>query len=283
LVRNAVDHGIEDTEARARAGKKRRGLIRIEALSEGSQSRVSVADDGCGIDPILVSNAAKRLGIVDANSTPDLERSIRMIFRPGFTTLASMSDISGRGVGLDVVETAVEQVGGQLRVSSAIDRGTTFEIRLPVTFALLSATVFVSAANRYCIPASQAAAVEVFDETATTKGKKGKQITFGTDRLPLVSLRELLGHSDEPDENGRRQQSQVIIVQLPHERAGGQNVNGARLIALLVDAVEGTEEVLVRNLGRHAGRWYGVAGATELRDGSVALVLDLPRLLTGSE
>jgi two-component system chemotaxis sensor kinase CheA len=280
LVRNAVDHGIEDTEARARAGKKRRGLIRIEALSDGSQSRVFVADDGCGIDPMLVSDAAKRMGIVDPDSTPDFERSIRLIFRPGFTTLASLSDISGRGVGLDVVETAVEQVGGELRVSSALERGTTFEIRLPVTFGLLSATVFVSAATRYCIPASQAAAVEVVDEIGTTKGNKGKQITFGTDHLPLVSMRELLGQPEEPDENGMRQPSHVIIVQLPHERAGGKIVNGTKMIALLVDAVEGTKEVLVRNLGRHAGRWYGVAGATELRDGTVALVLDLPRLIT---
>jgi two-component system chemotaxis sensor kinase CheA len=279
LVRNAVDHGIEDTEARARAGKKRRGLIRIEALSDGSQSRVFVADDGCGIDPMLVSDAAKRMGIVDPDSTPDFERSIRLIFRPGFTTLASLSDISGRGVGLDVVETAVEQVGGELRVSSALERGTTFEIRLPVTFGLLSATVFVSGANRYCIPASQAAAVEVVDEIATTRGKKGKEITFGTDHLPLVSMRELLGQPEEPDENGMRQQSHLVIVQLPHERAGGKSVNGTKMIALLVDAVEGTKEVLVRNLGRHAGRWYGVAGATELRDGTVALVLDLPRLL----
>jgi chemotaxis protein histidine kinase CheA len=183
-------------------------------------------------------------------------------------------------VGLDVVETAVEQVGGELRVSSALERGTTFEIRLPVTFGLLSATVFVSAATRYCIPASQAAAVEVVDEIGTTKGNKGKQITFGTDHLPLVSMRELLGQPEEPDENGLRQPSHVIIVQLPHERAGGKIVNGTKMIALLVDAVEGTKEVLVRNLGRHAGRWYGVAGATELRDGTVALVLDLPRLIT---
>jgi two-component system chemotaxis sensor kinase CheA len=117
LVRNAVDHGIESPEERLQAGKRRRGTVRIEVLSEGSQSRVRVVDDGRGIDPVRVSEAATRLGIL-RDASLDIERSMRLIFRPGFTTVDSPSDVSGRGVGLDVVETAVEQVGGELRVSS---------------------------------------------------------------------------------------------------------------------------------------------------------------------
>ncbi|HEV7799398.1 MAG TPA: ATP-binding protein, partial [Pyrinomonadaceae bacterium] len=123
LVRNAVDHGIETPEERAQAGKQRRGTIRIEAISEGSQSRLRVTDDGRGVDPVQVSAAALRLGIAEAEAL-DIERSLRLIFRPGFTTLASVSDLSGRGVGLDVVETSVEQVGGELRVSSKFGEGT---------------------------------------------------------------------------------------------------------------------------------------------------------------
>jgi two-component system chemotaxis sensor kinase CheA len=287
LVRNAVDHGIENAETRIQAGKKLRGTVRIEALSEGSQSRVRVADDGRGIDPLLISDAAARLGIVETESI-DFERSLRLIFRPGFTTLESVSDVSGRGVGLDVVETAVEQVGGELRVSSKPAAGTTFEIRLPVTFGLLEATVFVSGGNRYCVPASQT--VETLNDgngvemKATLNEKPGKDHGYGESDLPAVSMRELLGQpSLETSANmDSGQDFQLITCQFSDEQSvvGG---NAVKHVNILVDAVEDTEEVLVRTLGRHAGRWYGVAGATELRDGSVALVLDLPRLLAAAE
>jgi two-component system chemotaxis sensor kinase CheA len=157
LVRNAVDHGIESEAERMRLGKERRGKIRIEAASEGAQSRIRVTDDGRGIDPKMISEAAARLGIITEPAELDFERSVRLIFRAGFTTLAAATDVSGRGVGLDVVETAIEQVGGELRVSSTPGAGTTFEIRLPVTFGLLSATVLVANGNRYCIPTNQVA------------------------------------------------------------------------------------------------------------------------------
>ena len=287
LTRNAVDHGIENTEVRLQAGKKLRGTVRIEALSEGSQSRVRVSDDGRGIDPMLISDAAARLGIVETE-TLDFERSLRLIFRPGFTTLESVSDVSGRGVGLDVVETAVEQVGGELRVSSKPNAGTTFEIRLPVTFGLLEVRVFVSAGNRYCIPASQIVATrddgnEVGTE-ATPQEDSREDDGSGESDLPRVSIRELLGQSSlaTSAKTDSAEDLQLITCQFSDEQSGVGG-NGMKRVCVLVDAVEGTEEVLVRTLGRHAGRWYGVAGATELRDGSVALVLDLPRLLTGSE
>jgi two-component system chemotaxis sensor kinase CheA len=261
LVRNAVDHGIEPVKERARAGKNVRGTIRIEAFSEGGQSRVRVTDDGRGIDPRLISEAAKKLGITEPDSTLDFERSLRLIFRPGFTTLDSVSDLSGRGVGLDVVETAVEQVGGGLRVSSKPGVGSTFEIRLPVTFGLLTATVVVSDGNRYCVAASQ-----------VVKGEDG---AGPRGNVRQASLRQLLSHEPARDSDER---SKFIQVRFSEDGADA-NGNQPEQVRLMVDDVLGNEEVLVRNLGRHAGRWYGVAGATELRDGGVALVLDLPRLL----
>jgi len=290
LLRNAVDHGIEDPETRIQCGKSRRGTVRIEALSEGSQSLVRVTDDGRGIDPQLISEAAARLGIAEKDSAIDFDRSLRLIFRPGFTTLESASDVSGRGVGLDVVETAVEHVGGELRVSSKPGLGTTFEIRLPVTFGLLDVTVFVSGDTRYCLPTSQVVIDKTTDvsEDAETKATPEEAQTEVPDsssaEFPVVYIGELLSDSprdstaDKDSDNGL----QLITCQFSDERigAGGQAM---RSFGVLVDAVQGTEEVLVRTLGRHAGRWYGVAGATELRDGTVALVLDLPRLLRGSE
>ena len=277
LCRNAVDHGIDQAERRVEAGKTRRGTIRIEALSEGGRLRVRVADDGRGIDPEVISAAAKRLGIFDSQSDLDFERSLRLIFRPGFTTVDKVSDLSGRGVGLDVVETAVEQAGGELRVSSKPGVGTTFEIRLPVTFGLMDAMVLVAGGNRYCIAASQST---ISDQT-------------GNSQLPQISLQDLLGQSakqtvslrtpspPQTDDNSPKA-GKLIALKFTDEQNGATKPHEKR-VALLVDAIEGTEKVLVRSLGRHAGRWYGVAGATELRDGSVALVLDLPRLLSNLE
>ncbi|HEY5883401.1 MAG TPA: ATP-binding protein [Pyrinomonadaceae bacterium] len=251
LVRNAVDHGIEPAVERVSAGKNARGTIRVEAVSHDSQTIIRVVDDGRGIDPDLISEAAARLGIKRHAGPLDLERSLRLIFRPGFTTVDTASDVSGRGVGLDIVETSVEQAGGQLRISSRAGAGTTFEIRLPVTFGLQSATVVVSDGNRYCIPSGRI--------TSTSELKT----------VAEVSLRELLGQP-----SGSNNSQSVLTYE------SADNGNSSRRVRIAVDQIEGTQEVLIRNLGRHSGRWTGVVGATELRDGSVALVLDLPRLLS---
>lgn len=253
LVRNAVDHGVETASHRVRTGKNAQGTIRIEAVDEDSQTVIRVTDDGRGIDPDEISAAAERLGIQSHSGPLDLERSLRLIFRPGFTTADIASDVSGRGVGLDIVETAVEQVGGQLRISSRAGAGTTFEIRLPVTFGLLPATVVMSGGNHYCIPSNRISG--------------DSDLKAGGD----VSLRELLG---QPETAGGSQPC------LTYEYA--EDGSGWKRVRVVVDEVEGEQEVLVRNLGRHGGRWTGVVGATELRDGSVALVLDLPRLVKQS-
>jgi two-component system, chemotaxis family, sensor kinase CheA len=274
LVRNAVDHGIETPEARTAAGKPARGKVLIEAVRSGSRTRVRVADDGRGIDAAAISRAAANLGIFDSPRELDLSRSVRLIFRPGFTTLPEASEISGRGVGLDIVETTVEQVGGEVRVSSEPGQSALFEIRLPVTFSLLESTIVRAGKNSYCLATS--------DVIKTEEVAAGEiQGDSASGRAPLVRLRNVFG-SQELD--GAPEKLSVVTCELPLNIAGetGELVetrNGKKLIGLVVDSVSGSEEVLVRNLGRHAGRWYGVAGATELQDGTVALVLDLPRLL----
>jgi chemotaxis protein histidine kinase CheA len=267
-VRNAVDHGIETRAEREAVGKQPRGAVRIAVFSEGSQTRLRVIDDGRGVDPTAISEAALRLGITHEPGL-DIERSLRLIFRPGFTTVSSASGISGRGVGLDIVETGIEQVGGELRVSSSPGRGTTFEIRLPVTFGVVAANVVVSAGHHYCIPANQTLGIESIDVIDGTSA---------ADQLRQVSMRDLLGQPEGPDDDSS--QLHLITCQFTDERAG-INSQDTKRVGIVVDRVEGPQEVLVRNLGRHAGRWYGIAGATELRDGTIALVLDLPRLLSG--
>jgi two-component system chemotaxis sensor kinase CheA len=274
LVRNAVDHGIETTEERLLAGKITRAMVRIEASSEGCRTRVRVTDDGRGINPEIVSRAAETLGIIDKGVTLSMDRSLRLIFRPGFSTLSSASRISGRGVGLDVVETAVEQVGGEVRVSSVPGRRSSFEIRLPVTFGLLRATVIASAGNHYCIDANQVISTETIEVNQIQQEEAGEVLRSEERVLPLLRLSEVLGQAQQEPDSGAP--LNIITCQFSDGRAE-EKTN--KRIAIVVDRVVGTEEVLVRNLGSHAGRWQGIAGATELRDGALALVLDLPPLV----
>ena len=268
LVRNAVDHGIESVEERFAAGKRPIGKVTIQFSSEGSRNRLTVSDDGRGIDAIAVSRTAVAQGLVDENVIVDMDRALRLIFRPGFSSADSPSNVSGRGVGLDVVESAIEQVGGSVRVSTVPGKGTTFEIRLPVTVDLLDAVIVLSAGSRYLIPASLVLSQEPIAADAATAS-----ILWEGANLPSVSMRELLDQL--PNEPSESPTLNALICEFPEEGAG----ESSRRSAFIVDAIEGSEEVLVRSLGRHAARWTGVAGASELRDGTIALVLDLPRLL----
>lgn len=278
LVRNAVDHGIETPEQPVQSQERKRGLVRIEVNTEGRQTCLRVIDNGRGVDPELVSRAAVKLGVIANGTILNMDRSLRLLFRPGFTTLSSASTISGRGVGLDVVEAAVEHVGGELRVSSALGRGSTFEIRLPATVGLLRSTLVVSGSHRFCIDNSQVVKTEAIAASQIEKTEAGETLLSGNSVLPVIRLRKLLGQSAV--ETALPERLRVLTCDFS-ERGCGEAGNGNQRIGIVVDEVEGNEEVLVRNLGRHSSRWPGIAGATELRDGTVALVLDLPRLIQG--
>jgi two-component system chemotaxis sensor kinase CheA len=276
LVRNAVDHGIE-TQEQPQSKNKKRGRVRIEVTNEGRQTCLRVTDNGRGVDPELVSLAAIKLGVISSNTRLDMDHSMRMIFRPGFTTLSSVSTVSGRGVGLDLVETAVENVGGELRVSSQSGRGSTFEIRLPATFGLLRSTMVASGGHSFCLDSAHVAKIEVIAASQIEKSEGKEVLRSETGVVPVVRLRGLLGQPD--DETASTDLVHIITCALPAK--GRPNDCQVRVVVLIVDKVVGSEEVLVRNLGRHSSRWPGISGATELRDGTVGLVLELPRLLQG--
>ncbi len=193
LVRNAVDHGIETPEQQAQSAEKKRGLVRIEVTSEGRQTCLRVTDNGRGVDPAFVSQAAIKLGVIGTDTLLDMDHSVRMIFRPGFTTLSSASSISGRGVGLDIVETAVEHVGGELRVSSQPGRGSTFEIRLPATFGLLGSTMVASGGSSFCIDSDHVVKIEVIAASQIEKSEDKESLRSESGVVPVVRLRELLG------------------------------------------------------------------------------------------
>ncbi|HKR60884.1 MAG TPA: ATP-binding protein, partial [Pyrinomonadaceae bacterium] len=281
LVRNAVDHGIEEPEARITAGKAARGKVTIEAVRIGTRTRLRVIDDGRGIDPPTISQAALRLGITEGSPDLDMYSSLRLIFRPGFSTLLTASSLSGRGVGLDIVETAVEQVGGEVRVSTEPGKNSIFEIRLPVTFSLLQSMIVSVGTNSYCVANSEIVKTDQYPASQL----KDNSLSTAKGALPLLRLRDVLGGGEE---SPTRDELNVITCELPLKvaRQTGElyeTRDGKRLIGVVVDRVVGNEEVLVRNLGRHAGRWYGVAGAAELHDGTIALVLDLPRVLANTK
>lgn len=265
LVRNAIDHGIEPSGERVKRAKSACGTITIKALAAQGQTRIAVSDDGRGIDPAVIEQAAARLGLQYRSSPLTLDESVRMIFRPGFTTAASVSETSGRGVGLDVVETGIERLGGQVRVSTQPGVGSTFEIRLPVTFGLLDVVTVRVGKQRYLIDQSNAVALEDVPHTKLAEFK-------------AIKLGELLGQGSA-DEEGRDSHA-LLFCEVRSAR--DDESKPVRRVALLLDEVETREQVVVRDLGSHGSRWFGVAGATELRDGSVALLLDLPRLIKQS-
>jgi two-component system chemotaxis sensor kinase CheA len=273
LVRNAVDHGVETESERLAAGKAPEGRVRVEADSEGGLVVLRVSDDGRGVDVEAVGRAAAAAGLKTPGAALTEAHALRLIFRPGFSTAAEASLVSGRGVGLDVVERAVEDAGGEVRVRSQRGRGTTFELRLPTSLALLPAHVVRAAGRRYCLGSSHV--VEAVGAGASDVTVAGRTLRWRGRELPLVELRELLGQGARADESDGGAPRAYVVA-----RARQGAAEEARA-AIAVDGLEGQSEVLVRGLGRHAKRWRAVGGAAELRDGTVALVLDLPRLLEG--
>jgi two-component system chemotaxis sensor kinase CheA len=288
LLRNAVDHGIEPSAERLRLGKTERGHVRLEAIAEGSRVLLRVTDDGRGIELERITRAAVERGLISADERLTEQQGLRLIFRPGFSTASELSTVSGRGVGLDVVEQAVEQAGGELRVWTTRGAGTTFEMRLPTTLALVPSLVVCSAENRYCVDASHIVEAGYVSLADTERVGDAQVVRWRGSLVPLVSLRALLAQPE--DERADQERIPVIISRIAGREADAETGAGRSASSLVaapageraavaVDAWDGHSEVLVRSLGRHATRWRGVSGATELRDGTVALMLDLPRLL----
>jgi two-component system chemotaxis sensor kinase CheA len=284
LLRNAVGHGIEAQEERVRQSKPPAGRVQLEAFSEGSRVRLRISDDGRGIDVERVKRAAIERGIIEPAQELTRQQSLRLIFRPGFSTAEAVSSMSGRGVGLDVVERAIEQVGGELRVESEQGKGTTFEMVLPTTLALVPALVIQSAGFRYCVDASHITEAGFIQHEEIERVGRSRVMRWRGSILPLFSMRQLLAQPEaEEAKDGR---AHVIISRIAGEDDARRSVSDndeheeeGRRAAVIVDGWDGHREVLVRGLGSHASRWRGISGATELQDGTVALILDLPRLV----
>jgi two-component system chemotaxis sensor kinase CheA len=274
LVRNAIGHGIESPEERAAAGKSATGKVKLAAFSEGSRIHITVADDGRGIDLDKIVAAASQHGIGGNGAGLTMDQCLRLIFRPGFSTASEVSELSGRGIGLDVVDRAMEQAGGEVRVASEPGAGTTFVMMLPAGLALVRCVTVRSGGRFYCIGSDRVIDRRSLssNELATIAG--AQTIDSEGETLPLFFLTKVLG---EVSEISGKTSGDLIIWQADQNRPA--HAAAPNRLALVVDGIEGEHETLVRSLGRHAARWAGISGAAELPDGNVALVLDLKELI----
>jgi two-component system chemotaxis sensor kinase CheA len=268
LVRNAVDHGIEPPADREAHGKPRRGRVVLAAAQEGDHIMLSISDDGRGMDPEVLRVKAVEKGMMDTEAAARLDdrECFNLIFHPGFSTKTEISDVSGRGVGMDVVKTRIAQMNGQVDVLSERGKGTRITIKLPLTLAILPTLMVVLGRQPFALPL--ASVVEIFNLDLTRTNVVDGQLTMRVREraLPLFYLRKWLVPGEEPDY--RSGGGHVVVV----------SVGGAR-VGLVVDYLIGQEEVVIKPLGALLQGLQGMAGATITGDGKIALILDVPGLM----
>ncbi|MDA8263167.1 MAG: chemotaxis protein CheW [Actinomycetota bacterium] len=278
LVRNSVDHGIESPETRRSAGKNEEGRLMIRAFHEGGQVNIEIQDDGAGIDGQKVLRKALDRGLVSPDAAARMsEREIlALIFLPGFSTADKVTNVSGRGVGMDVVKTNIEKIGGSIDLFTAPGEGTTFKIKIPLTLAIVPALIVTTGGDRYAIPqvnllelvrlnsGERRGAIETISGTPTYR-LRGKL-------LPLVDLGAELGVESSHFQDADDPRSFNIVVLQADDRQFG----------LVVSDVNDTEEIVVKPLGRQLQNIRHLAGATIMGDGRVALILDVIGLAHGA-
>ncbi|MDM4770779.1 chemotaxis protein CheA [Solimonas sp. SE-A11] len=264
MVRNSVDHGIELPDVRQRAGKPAAGRLMLAAQQQGDHILITVRDDGAGIDPDRLRQKAVQKGLVDPAAAQQMtpEECLDLIFLPGFSTKEQISDLSGRGVGMDVVRSRIRELNGHVVIESKVGQGTCFRIRVPLTLAILSALMVHAGGRRYALPLSPVRDVFVLDETKVRKLDRWDVVMVRNEPLRLVYLDPWLqaAASDAP--------RHVAVVTVDEERYG-----------FVVSEVRGREEVVIKPLGASLRGLSGVAGATVMPDGQVALILDLSGLV----
>ena len=268
LVRNAVDHGIEMPDERERAGKERTGKIILSATQEGDHILLEIRDDGKGMDPAVLRRKAVEKGLMDqdqADRLSDIE-AFNLIFMAGFSTKSEVSEISGRGVGMDVVKTRISQLNGSVSVLSEVGKGSLIQVKLPLTLAILP-TLMVSVHKQvFALPLASVNEIFHLDLTKTNVVDGQLTLVVRGKALPLFHLEEWLVRGAV--RNTKRREGFVVIAQIGSQRVG-----------FVVDALIGQQEVVIKPLGKSLQGTPGMAGATITSDGGIALILDMPALL----
>lgn len=267
LVRNAVDHGLESPDERRGAGKPAVGQIRLGAYQQGGNVYIEVADDGAGLDPDGIRAKALQLGLIAPEQPLTDEEVFALVMRPGFSTAPTITEISGRGVGMDVVKQSVETLGGTISIRSARGKGTRFRIKLPLTLAMVDGQIVTVGDQAYVLPlvAIRECVRPVPGSVRAIQGA-GEVVVVRGITLGMLRLHELFGlapASGDPEPG--------LVIILEHD---------GRSLALAVDALGAQQQVVIKNVGAQLGQLDGVTGATILGDGRVALILDVPGLVS---
>lgn len=267
LVRNAIDHGLEPAAQRLNAGKPETGTIALNAYHQGGNIVIEIADDGRGLNTEKILAKARDKGIVDSGATLSEAHIYELIFEPGFSTAEVVSDISGRGVGMDVVRRNIKQLGGRIEVESVLGQGTTFKIYLPLTLAILDGQLVRVGSETYIIPLI--AIVESLQiKTDLVNKVSGHMLLYRLreDNVPIIPVYQEFGIEAE---NKELENGLLVVVE-----GDGQK------IGLLVDDLLAQQQVVIKSLESNYKAVRGISGATILGDGSVALILDIPGLIT---
>lgn len=265
IVRNTVDHGIESPEEREALGKDPEGLLLLRASHEGGQVNIEISDDGRGISIEPLKAKGIERGFITAETAARMSDSeiVQLIFRPGFSTAGQVSNVSGRGVGMDVVKTNVERIGGTVDIKTEPGVGTTFKIKIPLTLAIIPALTVTCDDNRYAIPQVnllELVRLEGQDRENRIEDLHGAPVYRLRGRLlPIVDLREQLGAAP-----AQRETTNIVVLKADDHHFG-----------LIVDTIEDTEEIVVKPLGRQVKDLRLFSGATIMGDGRIALILDL--------
>ncbi len=267
IIRNSCDHGIEDGETRALKGKTKGGTIELKAYHEGNNIVIEIVDDGKGLDPDMLRHKSLEKGIIterEADTMSDKE-AYTLIFKPGFSTAASVTSISGRGVGMDVVKTNIEKLNGIIDVDSGIDKGTIIKLKIPLTLAIIQALLVGVQEEFYAIPlASVLETVRIpLDEIYTIEGKN--VLRLRDEILSLARLSDIFGVDSVYENN---EHAYVVVIGLAESKLG-----------IIVDTLVGQEEIVIKSMGDYLKGIDGIAGATIRGDGRVTLIIDVAALM----
>ena len=263
LLRNAVDHGVESTAERIAAGKPETGTIQLRAFHSGNHVFIEIEDDGHGIDRNKVLQRALKNGIVKESEAASMtdEQVYMLLFAPGFSTAEVISDISGRGVGLDVVKSKIESLSGVVSVESKLGVGTKFSVQLPLTLSIISAMLIKVGEEKYAIPLSSIVETGLIRRDQIREVHGYTMVAYRDTHIPYMSLAKLFdipGFSESDEE-----ETEIVVIR-----------KGDRLAALAIEDFIGQSEIVIKNLGKYLPSIQGVAGATILGDGQVALIID---------
>jgi len=259
LVRNAISHGIESPVERESAGKPRVGVVRLNAFAEGESVIIEISDDGKGIDTSEIADKARRRGIATAEVL-DGTALLDILCTPGFSTKAEADRASGRGVGMDIVWRATDDLGGTILMETEALKGTSFRIQLPLTLAIANALIVSVDGERFAVPQTNVREVLAVETGSVTRFENNEIIEYHGEPLPLIRLARVFNLAERPAE----EPFHAFVIE-----------NGKHPVGIAVDRVLGQREIVIRSINDPLGRVTGISGATELGDGRAVLILDV--------